>query len=317
MPFFALFAPLDFRFASQVWWMAYFAMFAVALLILALTLKGDRRYTYVSIALLLFLTSYPLLIHFQLGQSDLFVGSLAVLSLACERLKRGFASAVLLSAATLLKGPPVLLLIYFVLYRRDLKYLGRFLASSLVIVGASLLIVPFDVYWYYLVNVVPAFSIASTSSVNQSITGFIAEQSRQLASAVTIGGYILFAYFAFWAGSKLATDRGMVRADAMFLLNVLVMLLFGPRSTIYPYVWVILPLALFLSTLLMQEVKGTYLIVVCFAAVILNSVVAPDFLNYKIFPLEVIGNMILTISLIPIYLYPRRIFRNVKLAMKS
>ena len=83
LPFFGLFGLMDFRFASQLWMVTYFSLFAVSLIALALTLKGDRRNVYVSIAVLLFLTSYPLLIMFQLGQSDLLVASLVILSLVC------------------------------------------------------------------------------------------------------------------------------------------------------------------------------------------------------------------------------------------
>lgn len=316
LPFFALFTSFDFRFASQLWWATYFVLFAVALLALTLTLKGDRRYAYVSIALLLFLTSYPLLVNFQLGQSDLLVGSLAILSLVCQRLKRGFASAALLSAATLLKGPPILLLIYFVIYRRDLRYLAYFVVSSLVIVGASLLIIPVGLYWYYIVNVLPTLSTALGGAGNQSFTGLIsAAKLSQLTPAVAVGGYLLFALFSFWAGSRSAIDKVATRADAMFLLNVLVMLLFGPRSTIYPYVWVILPLALFLSALLMEQVRAGYLMLVCFAAIMLNSLTylnmcSSSFCPATIIPFEVAGNLILTISLIPIYMRPRSIFRS-------
>ena len=142
LPIFGLFGLADFRLASQLWMVTYFSLFAVALVALALTLKSDRRNVYVSIAALLFLTSYPLLIMFQLGQSDLLVASFAILSLVCERLKHRFTSAVMLSIATLLKGPAVLLLFYFVLFRRDLGYLARFLTSAVVVVVVSLLIVP-------------------------------------------------------------------------------------------------------------------------------------------------------------------------------
>jgi hypothetical protein len=42
LPFFALFTYFGFGLASQLWVIAYLSMFAVALLALALTLKGDR-----------------------------------------------------------------------------------------------------------------------------------------------------------------------------------------------------------------------------------------------------------------------------------
>jgi len=155
LPFFGMFAIFDFIFATQLWVFTYISSFVIALLALALTLKRERRYVYISIAVLLLLTSFPFLVLLSLGQIDLLVASLTIISLVGERLKRRFASAVLLSIATLLKGPAVFLLIYFVVFRRDLQYLAHYLFSMLVIVVASLLVVPIRFYWYYVVNVVP------------------------------------------------------------------------------------------------------------------------------------------------------------------
>jgi hypothetical protein len=328
LPFFGIFTLFDFKFASQLWWVTYLSLFVVALLAFALTLKGDRKYVYLSLAVLLFLTSYPLLDIMQFGQIDLLISDLSVLSLLCERLKHRSVSAVMLSIATLLKGPALLLLIYFVLFRRDLQYLAQFLVSTLMIVGASLLIIPIGLYEYYIVNVLPTLSIALASDWNQSLTGLITlAHMSQITPVVSVAGFVLFGIFSFWVSSKkLASGSKSLRVDAMFLMNVLVMLLFGPRSTIYPYAWVILPLALFLSALLMEQVKLTYLALVVFATFLLNSVLAPDFLrstasavvaphfiNYQVlFPSELVGNLILIISLIPIYLHPRTIFRHVK-----
>jgi|SRR5208282_2246694 len=306
LPFFGIFAKLDFRTASQLWTVLYFGVFAVALLALAFTLKGDKRYVFVSVAGLLFLTSYPLFILFQLGQIDLLLSSLTVLSLVSQRLKHESVSAVLLSVATLLKGSPALLLIYFVLYRRDLKYLARFALSTIIVVGGSLLIVPVWVYSYWIVNILPILSSAYALESNQSITQIVANAHlSQITSAVTFTGYGVFAIFALWVGSKKPDkEYTVLRADTMFLLNILIMLLFGSRSTVYPYVWVILPLALLISTLLVQEAKTKYFIPVCAGAFLLNSVLSPDFLNYRTLPLALLGNLTSTLILIQIYMRP-------------
>jgi hypothetical protein len=291
--------------------MLYFSVFAGALLALALTLRGNRRYVFVSIAILLLLTSYPLIILFQLGQIDLLLSSLTVLSLVAQRLKRESVSAVLLSIGTLLKGPPALLLVYFVLYRRDLKYLARFTLSSIILVGASLLIVPVRVYTYWVVNVFPTLSSAYALESNQSIPGVVANaHMSQITSAITIAGYTLFAIFTLWVSSRKRTKEDPVlRADAMFFLNVLIMLLFGSRSTVYPYVWIILPLALFISALLMQRTEVKYFLLVSAGTFLLNSVLSPDFLDYRTLPLALIGNMISTLSLILVCRSPETIMR--------
>ncbi|MGA2784838.1 MAG: glycosyltransferase family 87 protein, partial [Candidatus Bathyarchaeia archaeon] len=142
LPFFALFTYFGFQLASQLWVLAYFSMFAVALLALGFALKKDKRLAFVTIAALLLITSYPFLIMYQLGPIDLFLASLTVLSFVAERLRHRSLSAVILSIAALLKGTPVFLLIYFVVFRRDLRYLAWFLLSTIGIVGISLIIIP-------------------------------------------------------------------------------------------------------------------------------------------------------------------------------
>lgn len=150
------------------------------------------------------------------------------------------------------EGPAVLLLAYFVLFRKDFSYLLRFLLSVLMIIGVSLLLVPVGDYWYYLNHVVPPQSGVTNPYV-------------YAAYAVSLGGFILFAVFSFWAGTRrLPFNQASLSADTMFLLNVLVMLLFAPArgNEVHPYVWVILRLALFLSAILIEHIRSEYLALV-------------------------------------------------------
>jgi len=134
----------------------------------------------------------------------------------------------------------------------------------------------------------------------------------QITLAVSVTALVLFGAFCVWVTSKKIPSHGLLRADAMFLMNVLVVLLFGPRNTqIYPYVGVILPLAFFLSALLIERVNLGYLTLVAFGTLLLNSVLSPNFLYTPILlPLELIGGLILTISLIPIFIRPSLIFKK-------
>jgi hypothetical protein len=257
----------------------------------------------------------------QLSQIDLLIASLIILSLATERMKHLFASAVLLAAGVLLKGPAVFLLVYFVIFRRDLRYLANFLLSMLVIVGISLLVVPVNLYWYYIVNVLPAqyseYSLVDSQSIVRLF--YLVGLSKPALEAISVAGFVLLAAFAFYVNqNKWANSFGrkMFRADAMFLLNGLVILLLSPRSLIYPYVWTILPVALFLSAFLVEDVKLAYLALIGFATCFLNSSVGLSVLSFVTYPIILptflIGNLIMTLSIIPIYLCPNAIFRNVK-----
>jgi hypothetical protein len=313
LPFYGIFASFDFQYASTLWFVTYFSVFLVALLILALTIEGERRYVYVSLAVLLLLTSYPLLFLMQWGQSDLLVAGFAILGLVGERWNHRFTSAALLSIATLLKGPSIVLLVYFVIFRRDLRYFGYFLISSLLIVGASLLVVPVGLYWYYLTVVVPSLPFTLNPGA-ESVARYLLLGMVKLTPVVSLAGVFLFGGFAFWAGSKNSpvTNHRTLAVDGMFLLNVLIMLQLNVRSGFYHYVAVILPLALFLSALLMENAKVEYLILVGVSTFLLNSVVTPDFLRPQIFPFEVVGNVILTLGIVLMYFRPTAIIRTSK-----
>jgi hypothetical protein len=327
LPFFGLFGLFNFNLAGQLWTVTYLALFLAALLTLAITVKGGRRFLFLSLAVLLFFTSFPLESLMEFSQSDLLIASLAILSLASQRLKHEFLSAVLLAMAILLKGTPILLLIYFVAFRRDLQYLARFLVSSLAIVGASMLVVPVGLYWYYIVNVAPTLSEAIALVDNQSIVGLMSLAGlSKVTPYVSLAGFGLFTLFSFYASSNWranAFGKKTLCADGMFLMNVLIMLLFGPRSTIYPYVWVILPLALFLSGLLMEELRLAYLALVGIETVLMNSNPYPLFffrwnpqafffyfgVPVTVIPWAMIGNLMMILSLIPVYLRPSTILR--------
>ena len=311
LPFFGLYALLNIVLAAQVWMVTYFVLFTVALVVLALPIERERRSLFVSITSLLFFTSFPLLIMMALGQSDLFISSLALLSLAALRLKRVTASAILLSAATLMKGPSIFLLIYFAVYRRDLNYLLRFIASTAGIVLVSLLVIPTRVYYSYFVIVAPMMSIAAPAEMNESITGVLTMAGMSnLSSIVALVGLGLFGSFAFYVGSKkLNVSRDLnLRDDALFVMNVLIMLALGPRSWPANYVWVILPVALLVSGLITKHVKTLFLISMGIAAFLLNASLTQRFLNYSMLPsmlpFALAGNVIMILMLIPACIRP-------------
>jgi hypothetical protein len=323
LPFFGMFAPFEFNLAAQLWTVTYVFMFAVALLSLAFTLKSERRFVYVSIAVLFLLSSFPFQRNIELSQGiDLIIASLTILSLVMERIKHQFASAVLLSIATLMKGPAIFLLIYFVIFRRDLRYLANFLVSTLAIVGAFLLVVPFKLYWEYAVNVLPTLYSEYSLEHSQSIVRlfYLTGLGKPALQAISVVGFGLFALFAFYVNSnKWANSFGKAtfRADCMFLMNGLTILFLSPRSLIYPYVWAIIPVALFLSALFIEDVRLAYLGLIGMAAFLMNSNPFPLLFYYlglsvTSTPWAAMGSLILTVSLIPIFTHPIAISHRFK-----
>ncbi len=307
IPFYEFFALFNIDLASWLWMITYLIVFIAAVAGLALTLGGIRRAYFVSLTGVLAFTSFPLLIMMNLGQVDLLVASLSILSLAMQRLEHENASAILLSCATLLKGPPLLLLIYFSLYRRDLRYFLRFVVITLVMTAASLVVVPLNVYARYFGIVAPKVSVVSPSSLNQSLLSYTS--STLFSAVVIIAGVVVFSIFTLWITSKKfrMTVTDPLRDDGMFLLNVLVILLLSPRTWPGTYVWIILPVALFLSNLLQGKVKILYLMAVCFDTVLLNANLSQLFLQfstYDILPLAITGNIMLTLILALTFLRP-------------
>ena len=323
LPFFGMFALFDPESSAVLWMLTYFSLFALALTIMAFTIKGERRFLFVCLVVLLFFSSFPLLYMIEISEVDLIVASLTILSLAAERFGRRFLSAFLLSVGTLMKLNPIFLLIYFVIFRRDLKYLIYFVVSMVVTIGVSLLAVPVQLYWYYLVNILPHLYAQYGVSDTQSIIRFLwlAGLEEPFLQVVSITGVVFFAIFAFYVNSNRWRNFGnsTIRGDAMFLMNGLVVLFFSPRSYISPYAWVIMPLGLFLSSLLMENSRSIYLLLISVATFLLNS--QPTgftgwFLNTyfvsMVVPTITIGNLVMIIGLIPIFLRPTAIFHGIK-----
>lgn len=322
LPFFGLFALMGINLASKLWIVSYVALFVVASFALALTLRSERRYVYLALVLLLLLISFPLLRLIELGQIDLLVASLTILSLVCQRANRRIPSAVLLSIATLFKGTAIFLLIYFAVFRRDSKYLLYFVISMLVIFGISLAVVPIRLYLDYLVNVLPIqysqYELEDSQSVMRLL--YLSGLSKLVLQTISTAGIGLFALFALHLGStksRKVFGSNSILDDGMFLMNGLIILLFNPRSLIYPYVWVILPLALFLSGLLLDGPNLAYFGVVCIGAFLVNSEpYSPVNLTFKLYtsvaiiPWIAIGGLLLALSLTAMFLRPMNFFHG-------
>jgi uncharacterized membrane protein (DUF485 family) len=182
--------------------------------------------------------------------------------------------------------------------------------STVAFVGLSLAAIPIAWYAYYVTNVLPGLSIVSSWYLNQSIVSYVSAVGlSDISGAISAFGVGLFALFSLYAGMKRGEPfhEKSLRGDGMFLMNVLVMLLFGPRSWPATYVWVILPLALFFSAVLMEQVRVAYLVLMGLATFLMNSTLLQEFM-LETYPLAMFGNLILTAILTLIYLTPNWVF---------
>jgi hypothetical protein len=90
-------------------------------------------------------------------------------------------------------------------------------------------------------------------------------------------------------------------------MNTLVILVLGSRSWPQDYVWVILPTALFLSGLIMEDVKIGYFALIGVATLLFNLntyPVFPYYLNFTLtmIPIALIGNFLMLSGLVLYYL---------------
>lgn len=328
LPFFGFFAQFDFGVAAQLWTVMGLTIFLVATLSAAASLKPNRKYLFVSITALLFFTSYGVRAELRLGQANMLLVGLTILALVAQRSKHMRTSATLLAAGTLLKGPPVLFLLYFVVFYRDLRYLLYFVESTVAILGISLVVVPIQLYWVWLTNVFPTLFVSTALPINESITGPVALSGLSYVTpGLFVIGICMFAAFAYHAHTiSFRKFRGYspMTADAMFLMNSLIVLLLGTRSWPQDYVWTILPVALFLSALLAEGVKTPYFAVVALAAILFNFDVDPIFMYYltyyhatapflsniQMMPTGLIGGLLMVPALLLLFIRPQAIVRN-------
>lgn len=309
LPFFGAYALFNLHDAGQLWVATYYALFLMALVALAYAFGGVRRLFFIAISTVLLFTSHPLLLQMQLGQSDMIVSSLAMLALAALKLNRQFLSAALLSLGVLVKGPPAaLLLIYFVVYLRSVRYLAEFLLTTATIVLASLFLVPLEWYTSYLHVVMGLMGVGGGGLPCCSLV--------PLPNLEWLNGIVLGAGFAaltifMWKYGKVRfpSDTRIVLGDSMFLLNVLLLLLLNPKTHIETYVWVILPLGIFLSGLLLTQVRVGYLALVGVGIFLLIASAEPQYLNYQVLPFYLIGNLLTTILLVVAIVRPNVCWR--------
>jgi Glycosyltransferase family 87 len=328
LPFFGFFAQFPFGVAAQLWTALGLVVFLIALLSTVTILSPSRRVLFVSIATVLFFTSYGVRAELELGQANLLLAGLTILSLVSYRLKHKRTSATLLVVGTLLKGPPVLFLLYFVLFYRDLRYLLYFAESAVGILAVSLTVIPFQLYSIWLTNIFPTLFVSTGLPINESITGAIALSGLSyLTPSLFVVGVCMFAGFTYKAHQysfrKSCGPSGLA-ADAVFLMNSIVVLLLGTRSWPQDYVWVILPVALFLSALLVEGVKTPYFVIVGFAAFLFNFSVHPLVMYYmmyyppvayyvsqiEVIPTGLAGDLLMVPALLLLFIHPRTALRN-------
>jgi hypothetical protein len=279
LPFYGQLARLDYAYARRAWIALYGLMFVTAFLSMMASLERAKRLTFLTIGLALTVSSYPLLLHIRNGQSDLLVISVVLIGMTAYWRGWRWLAALCFAVGTLLKVSPALFLITFVVFFADFAFLAAFLGLVIGLVVVSFALVSPALYWDYLVSVLPEVSHGTSYWLNQSILKFIGENPL-LAKAVSVLGFLAFTLFILWLSSRFKREdkspkhyigSGRFIPEAVFCINLLIILIFVGKAWSMAYVWTILPSALLLTELIHRRARLWYFAVMGFGIFLMTS----------------------------------------------
>jgi len=265
LPLYGLLARLDYNTARMAWVGVYALLFLCAAgFLLGVTPAGERLTAALLLAGLA-LVSYPLAYLIRQGQVDLVGSSLAFISLLFYVRKRPSVSAGFLAAATLVKFNPLMLLVTFVLFTWDWKYLLRYAAALAGMVLLSLLFIPPAWYAIFLTQVLPQLTGSLVHIYNQTPLRFFAGHALA-PRLITLGGAAVLSAFALWSGRRIR-EKQPHHIFAFYLLNVAGMLLLSGSAWIMAYTWFLLPVVPLLLGAMRREGR-LFLAALCLAALL-------------------------------------------------
>ena len=191
-----------------------------------------------------------------------------------------------------------------VVYFRDWRFLLKTLACGVVVVAVSLAVVDFSLYREFVTSILPKIAGSDPSPYNQTPLRFWSRYplAVKLGSALGYAALIFLTWVVGRNSQRLAdADRPVDRRterNAVLLMAVLLMLLFSPLSWMMAYVWVIVPLALVLTSPPPRG-KEWALVVLAAAAALLSLRMWP----YRVLDMtNIIGAALAALCLIRYYL---------------
>jgi hypothetical protein len=311
LPLYELLASFRYKYARAIWACMNLGMLLSTFLLMLKRIGKEDRFRLFLIGAILILTSVPLLTHIQQGQLDMIVSSLSMLAFLEYKAGRKLVSAILICLGIFLKLNPVVLLATFVLYKKDYKYFLLFIASFVVLFGFSLLFIPLSYYTEFFTKVLPVITQSRGYYTNQSLIRLFAYHGAQTLQ-ISAGGLLIFAFFAWLTGWRRRRVTSFEISDefvcdAVFLMNILVMLLFVGLAWTMAYTWVILPSSLVLLHLWKRS-SSWYMGIIILANIFINSRVEGEikFLDR----LNMTGGLILLISLMVMVIVPRVVLKD-------
>ena len=267
LPIFSLLSRIPYDLARLVWLITYGLGFACILGWMVRSFAPEWRDVFLMLSLTLTLASFPLLSLIQHGQVDIFIISLILASFLSYVRKNRLLAAILLAVATLIKVSPGFLLIYYVIFRRDFRFLLMYIGSLAILMVFSLLFVPIGWYLDYVRYVLPEIGKGNSFWMNQSILKYLSF-SPGISRVAGIGGLGLLAIVVWLISLRYSAEErksvlplgnsGMI-GELVFILNLSGTLIFLGIAWVAAYVWLIIPSAWLVIILLTRRIKLPWL----------------------------------------------------------
>lgn len=280
LPLYRALSALPYDQARLLWLGLYLAGYAGLTVVIVRAALPEHRPTLLGLSALLTFSSFPFLMHIHNGQSDVFVIVLILLGWTAYARGNRLPASVLFGLATMAKVNPSLFLLYFALYRRDVRFVLGFVLTCAAVGLISLAFVPAGLYRDYVFDVLPQVTRGTDYWPNQSLLRFVPPGLSWMAPLITAAGLGLFAAFAMWMGRRNSDGQrrpgwplgaGEWGAESLFVMNMAAILVFSGKAWSMAYVWMILPMALFLTYLLHQPVRRWYVGLAAATALLLVS----------------------------------------------
>jgi hypothetical protein len=251
LPVFSLLSRMPYDLARLVWLITYGLTYAGILYWISRSFLPEWRNVFLVLGIGFSMASFPLLSHIEHGQVDVFVISLILASYLCYARGKRLMAAILLAVATLIKVSPGFLLIYFVLFRRDFRFLFMFAGSLAVMALISLIFVPFGWWLDYFRFVLPEVGKGDAFWLNQSLMKYLSSYP-EISRVVTVIGLGILALLVWIISRRFAAEdrqallplgNRAIASELVFILNLAGMLIFLGKAWVAAYVWLILPSA--------------------------------------------------------------------------
>ena len=243
---FLLFSPFTIftiQVAEVIWAILNFIFLLVSLFYLS-KIFAIRFFSSTNFMLMTFVfVSFPTKFTIGMGQINLFILVLIVISLWYLKRRKKYLSGAFLGVALSIKFSPIWLPFYF-LMKFDRKVMLGILASIAFVVVLVLLLVPSETYLYYIFKILPQVSVSSwkLDYYNQSISGVI---GRSIGVGYLAGIIKTTISTTFIIGTFIILYKNQQKDFLVTMLKIGVLitlsLLFNAFSWQHHFVWMIVP----------------------------------------------------------------------------